>query len=100
MLGELEYSGTFFAHSFVLCVEDLVIAADERASNRGDVTGFPLGRDGDSTGGEGVSTGGDITGAISGDSVGGGIVNAFEFLLLLGSQSASIPPPPSQIAPG
>jgi hypothetical protein len=42
LLGELEYDGTFLAHSLVFCEADWAIAVDDRASNSGDVTGFPF----------------------------------------------------------
>jgi hypothetical protein len=38
LLGELEYAGTFFAHSVVFWAK----AADDIASNKGDVTGFSI----------------------------------------------------------
>jgi len=70
--GELEYDGTFFAHSFVSCEADWAIAVDDRASNKGDVTGFPFPFP--------FPFGGDGTGFIAGDWT--GLADAFAFLLL------------------
>lgn len=66
MFGEVEYAGTFFAHSFVFCEVDGAKAADDSASRRGDVTGLPFDVE--------------AAGFMSGDWTGDGVAGNFEFL--------------------
>ena len=72
LLGELEYDGTFLAHSLVFCEADWAMAVDDRASNNGDVTGFPFPFP--------LPLGVEPTGFISGDCT--GVADAFAFLFL------------------
>lgn len=58
LLGDPENAGTFFAHSLVLCDADGAKAAEDKASSRGDVTGFPLGIEGTELSSGGCNWGG------------------------------------------
>jgi hypothetical protein len=66
LFGDVEYPETFLVHSLVFWEVDRVNVADDKASRRGDVTGFPLG--------------GDPTGFISGDLLGVDCGGCFVFL--------------------